>query len=82
MSEHKTRWTKSGQPVLGTVLRLPQTDGNSWAGRVVGQLYGRGGNSDLVGIIVEAVDDGERYKFSWPLTQGDRQCTRVELTWA
>lgn len=81
MTTHKTRWTKAGQPVMGTVLRLPQTDADWWPGRIVGKLYGHGGSADLIGVIVEAVDDGERYKFAWPLASGEKQYTRDELSW-
>lgn len=78
----KTQWTKTGHPKLGTILRLPDLEGSYWAGKVVGQIYGRGGNSDLIGIIVEAVDDGQRYRFAWPPKQGDRLLTREELSWS
>lgn len=75
-----TRWSKSGQPVLGTILRLPDNNGPDWEGKVVGKMFGRGGNSDLIGIIVEDTDRC-RYSFNWPLAQGDRIYTQAEVSW-
>lgn len=75
-----TRWTASGQPVMGTKLLLPDLEGGTWIATLVGKLYGKRGNSDLVGIVVEATDDKERYRFAWPLAIGDKPWTREEMT--
>ena len=66
---------------MGTVLRLPERNGPDWQGKVVGKMFGKGGNADLIGIIVEATDDGERYSFGWPLVQGSQVLSPQEVSW-
>lgn len=76
MTASKTRLSKSGQPTMGTVLRvgtwdIDLNDGtprqpDSWETvTVVGKLYGKGGNADLIGLIVQ-FDDGSRQRTDWP----------------
>lgn len=65
-----TRFTKSGQPVMGTTLLVEAEDNTGPVGwvpvEVVGKLWGRGGAGDLVGLIVE-FSDGGRDEVAWPM---------------
>ena len=66
----KSRVSKSGQPVMGSGLMLEAENESGPVGwipvTVVGKLFGRGGNSDLVGLIVEWPDGG-RQSVTWPI---------------
>lgn len=65
----KSRFSKSGQPVMSSGLMLEAENEKGPVGwipvTVVGKLFGRGGNSDLVGLIVEWPDGG-RQTVAWP----------------
>lgn len=65
-----TRFTKTGQPVQGTTMEADivseSGDIDGWTRvRIVGKLFGRGGQSDLIGVICE-LDDGSRLRIPWP----------------
>lgn len=66
----KTRFSKSGQPVLGTSLMLEAENDEGPVGwveaKVVGKLMGQRGSADLVGVIIEWPDGG-RERLRWPL---------------
>lgn len=65
-----TRLSRSGQPVMGTTILLAAENDDGPAGwipaQVVAKLFGRGGNSDLIGLIVEWPDGG-RQTLPWPM---------------
>jgi hypothetical protein len=62
------RLTKTGQPVMGSTAELYGASGEPIEVKCVGKLWGRGGNCNLIGIIVEYTDEeGGRDTFTWPL---------------
>lgn len=76
--------TKTGQPRMGAILTLATEDLQPIPCRVVGKLYGHGGNADLIGIIVEdANHPGHRETFEWPLCHGanDKPTTLDDDGW-
>jgi hypothetical protein len=64
-----TGFSPTGQPIQGRKYTLTQGD-LTIPLTVVGKLYGRGGNSDLVGIICEEADGG-RGTIPWPIEASD-----------
>lgn len=83
MSEPRTRWTKTGQPVVGTPLRMRTTTGEEFPGVVVGKLFGHGGNADLIGVIIEDREQGGRISLDWPITRQDGSVIpTIDLEWA
>ena len=70
----RTKFTKSGQPAMGTTMEahLDTRDENgaiistAWEPvEIVGKLYGRGGNADLVAVLI-GFDDGSSMRVPWP----------------
>jgi len=59
-------FTKTGQPIIGRRYLLQQGDMSTTV-TVVGKLFGQGGNSDLVGIVIED-DQLARIQCAWPLS--------------
>lgn len=60
-------FTKTGQPIQGrryTIAQKPDVPPTEV--RLVGKLYGPGGNADLIGIILEEPAKG-RATFPWPI---------------
>jgi hypothetical protein len=50
---------------MGTTIEV-QLEDDSWLPvTVVGKLYGRGGNADLVALIIEG-PSGDRGRYPWP----------------
>lgn len=68
-------FTKTGQPIQGRRYIIAQEpDVPPTEVKLVGKMYGPGGNAELVGIIVELVDGDEaggRGSFPWPLEASD-----------
>lgn len=70
-------FTKTGQPIQGRRYIMSQEpDVPSTEVRLVGKLYGPGGNADLVGVILEGPNGG-RDTFPWPIvaTEGTPDIT-------
>ncbi|HEY7822156.1 MAG TPA: hypothetical protein VIG24_04960 [Acidimicrobiia bacterium] len=65
-----TGFTASGQPRQGSRYTLTQGDVVIPV-TVVGKAYGRGGNADLVGVLLEDRDSGGREMFDWPIEAED-----------
>lgn len=61
------RLTKTGQPVMGSKVMLNTVDEGPVEAVIVGKLWGRGGSSNLIAIIVEFQDTKQREILSWPL---------------
>ena len=60
-------FTKTGQPILGRRYLIAQDDFlPETEGKLVGKFYGKGGNADLLGIMLEE-SGGARSHFYWPL---------------
>jgi hypothetical protein len=57
-------FTKLGHPIQGRRYTITQGE-VSIPVTVVGKLYGRGGNSDLIGVIFE--DENGRATLPWPI---------------
>ena len=68
-------YTKTGQPRMGSRLTLTTIDGEPMDLVVVGKLYGKGGNADLVGVVLEDPETGGRDTFMWPLEKLDRDAS-------
>lgn len=65
-------FTKTGQPIQGRRYIIAQEpDVPPTEVKLVGKMYGPGGNVDLTGIIVEVVESGGRGSFPWPLEAAD-----------
>ena len=68
----KTKFSKSGEPRMGTTITLSDSEG-PFDVKVVGKLYGRG--AGMVGVILEE-DNGSRTSFEWPLQRQDAEVPR------
>lgn len=65
-------FTKTGQPIQGRKYIISQKpDVPPTEATVVGKLYGKMGNADLIGIILEESESGGREVFPWPLEASD-----------
>lgn len=65
---NRTRLSQSGQPVLGTVIDVRLEDQTWIPLKVAGKLWGKGGNSDLIGLVLEEVEEpykGQRQTLDW-----------------
>ena len=67
-------FTKTGQPIQGRRYIIHQEKVGLPDDQIevvcVGKLYGRGGNADLVGVILEEPGGG-RDTFPWPIEASD-----------
>ena len=69
MAGMRAGFTKSGQPIQGRKYTVTQGD-ISIPVTVVGKLFGRGGASNLVGVILQE-PSGARDTLPWPLEASD-----------
>lgn len=73
-------FTKSGQPIMGRKYTAYQGD-EVFPFTLVGKLFGRKGNADLIGIVCEE-PSGARGSLPWPLEAGDDAPTiRLRAGW-
>lgn len=64
----KTRVSKSGQPVLGTTIEVRLQDQTWIPVKVAGKFFGKGGNADLIGVVIEEIEEpykGQRETLDW-----------------
>jgi hypothetical protein len=55
---------------MGSKFTIPTWDGTPPVPvKIVGKLFGRGSITNVVGIIVESLEDGGRATLEWPLTR-------------